>query len=74
MIKKNDYPKYMNDLFDSFGLTLNKDIKYYNDGLPFLKNEPYQEGNLSINFSKKFVEKMIDNNIKYHKRYVINKN
>ena len=69
----NDYPKYMNDLFDSFGLTLNKDIKYYNDGSPFLKNEPYQEGNLSINFSKKFVERMIDNNIKYHQKYIINK-
>jgi len=70
----NDYPKYMNDLFDSFGLTLNKNIKYYNDGSPFLKNEPYKEGNLSINFSKKFVEKMINNNIKYHKRYMLNKN
>ena len=70
----NDYPTYINNLFNNFGLTLNKNREYYEDGLPFLKEEPYKHGKLSINFSKKFVENMINNNIKYHQQHITNKN
>ena len=65
-----NYPKYMNSLFEQFGLSPTKEKPYYKNKESFVVKSPYQDGKLDIKFSKRFVKNMVDNNILYHMRYV----
>ena len=60
----NNFEEYINYLFEDFGLV--KD-SYYQDGDSFLSDVPYKSNNLCFDFTKYFVNDMLENNLRYHK-------
>jgi len=62
------FEEYINKTFNKFGLF---GKPYYTDGNPFLGKMPYNsQGELDIIFTKVMVDEMINNNIRFHQRYL----